>query len=128
MESRLIGVLGLVGVFLASIGLYGVVSFVVGRRTREIGIRMALGAHLRQVRDLILFQGLRIALVGVLVGALAALAACRLMASLLYGVKPYDPVSFAAGAAIVMCVALLACYVPARRAAKVDPMVALRYE
>jgi putative ABC transport system permease protein len=128
MESRLIGVLGLVGVFLASIGLYGVVSFVVGRRTREIGIRMALGAHLRQVRDLILFQGLRIALVGVLVGALAALAACRLMASLLYGVKPYDPVSFAAGAAIVMCVALLACYVPARRATKVDPMVALRYE
>jgi putative ABC transport system permease protein len=128
MESRLIGVLGFVGVFLASIGLYGVLSFVVGRRTREIGIRVALGARLRQVRELILFQGLRIALVGVLAGALAALAGCRLMASLLYGVKPDDPVSFAAGAAIVMCVALLASYIPARRATKVDPMVALRYE
>ena len=128
MESRLIGTLGLVGVFLASIGLYGVVSFVVGRRTREIGIRMALGAHLRQVRELILLQGLRIAWAGVLAGALAALAACRLMARFLYGVKPYDPVSFAAGTAIVMCVALLACYLPARRATKVDPMVALRYE
>jgi predicted permease len=128
MESRLIGTLALVGVFLASIGLYGVVSFVVGRRTREIGIRMALGARLRQVRELILFQGLRIALAGVLAGALAALAACRLMANFLYGVKSYDPVSFAGGAAIVMCVALLACYLPARRATKVDPMVALRYE
>ena len=128
MESRLIGTLGLVGVFLASIGLYGVVSFVVGRRTREIGIRMALGARLRQVRDLILFQGLRIALTGLLVGVLAALAACSLMARFLYGVKPYDPVSFLAGAAIVVCVALLACYLPARRATKVDPMVVLRYE
>jgi ABC-type antimicrobial peptide transport system permease subunit len=128
MESRLIGVLGLVGVFLASIGLYGVVSFVVGRRTREIGIRMALGARLRQIRELMLLQGLRIALTGVLAGALAALAACRLMARFLYGVKPYDPVSFLAGAAIVVGVALLACYLPARRATKVDPMVALRYE
>ena len=128
MESRLIGVLGLVGVFLASIGLYGVVSFVVGRRTREIGIRMALGAHLRQVRELILFQGLRVALAGVLAGAVAALAACRLMARFLHGVKPYDPVSFAAGTAIVMCIALLACYLPARRATKVDPLLALKYE
>lgn len=128
LESRLIGVLGLVGVFLASIGLYGVVSFVVGRRTREIGIRVALGARLQQVRRLILLQGLRIVLAGVLGGALAGLAACRLMASLLYGVKPYDPVSFAAGTAIVLCIALLACYLPARRATRVDPMVALRYE
>jgi ABC-type antimicrobial peptide transport system permease subunit len=120
--------LGLVGVFLASIGLYGVVSFVVGRRTHEIGIRMALGARLRQVRELILLQGLRIALIGVLAGVAAALATCRFMAQFLYGVKPYDPTSFIAGAGIVMCVAFVACFIPARRAMKVDPMVALRYE
>jgi putative ABC transport system permease protein len=128
MESRLIGVLGLVGVFLASIGLYGVVSFVVGRRTREIGIRMALGARLPQVRELILVQGLRLALAGVVVGALAALAAGRLVAGFLYGVKPYDPLCLAAGAGAVLVVALLASYLPARRASKVDPMVALRHE
>jgi len=128
MESRLIGALGLMGIFLASIGLYGVVAFIVSRRTHEIGIRLALGARLWQVKELILFQGLRLAWAGVLAGVLAALAVCRLMASFLYGVKAYDPVSFGAGAAIVMCVALVACYIPARRATRVDPIVALRYE
>ena len=127
-ESRLIAILSLVGVFLASIGLYGVVAFIVGSRTREIGIRLALGADRRQVKGLFLLRGLRLALTGVLVGVLAALAAGRLLADFLYGVKPYDPLSFAAGTAIVMSIALLACYLPARRATKVDPMVALRYE
>ncbi|MFB3920476.1 MAG: ABC transporter permease [Terriglobia bacterium] len=128
LESRLIGALGFLGVFLASIGLYAVVAFSVGRRTREIGIRVALGARIRQVRGMILFEGLCLALAGVLGGALAALAVCRLLGSFLYGIKPYDPVSFLAGSAIVLGIAIVACYFPARRATKVDPMVALRYE
>jgi ABC-type antimicrobial peptide transport system permease subunit len=127
-EFRLIGILSLVGVFLAALGLYGVVAFIVGSRTREIGIRLALGAGPRQVKGVFLLQGLRLALTGVCVGVLAALAAGRLVAGLIYGVKPYDPVSMAASAAAVTGIVLLACYLPARRASKVDPMVALRYE
>jgi putative ABC transport system permease protein len=128
LEFRLIGILSLVGVFLAALGLYGVVAFIVGSRTREIGIRLALGAAPRQVKGVFLLQGLRLALTGVCVGVLAALAAGRLVAGLIYGVKPYDPVSMAASAAAVTGIALLACYLPARRATKVDPIVALRYE
>jgi putative ABC transport system permease protein len=127
-EFRLIGILSLVGVFLAALGLYGVVAFIVGSRTREIGIRLALGAGPQQVKGVFLLQGLRLALTGVCVGVLAALAAGRLVAGLIYGVKPYDPVSMAASAAAVTGIALLACYLPARRATMVDPMVALRYE
>jgi len=128
LEFRLIGILSLVGVFLAVVGLYGVVAFIVGSRTREIGIRLALGAGPRQVKGVFLLQGLRLALTGVCVGVLAAFAAGRLVAGLIYSVKPYDPVSMAASAAAVTGIALLACYLPARRATKVDPMVALRYE
>jgi putative ABC transport system permease protein len=128
LEFRLIGILSLVGVFLAAIGLYAVVAFIVGSHTREIGIRLALGAGLREVKGLFLLRGLRLAVTGVLVGVLAALAAGHLLADFLYGVKPYDPLSLAVAAGAVTFIALLACYLPARRATRVDPMVALRYE
>ena len=127
-ESRLIAVLSLVGVFLAAIGLYGVVGFIVRSQTREIGIRLALGAGLRQVKGLFLLRGLRLALAGVLVGVLASLAVGRLVARLLFDVKPYDPLCLAIAAGAVTVIALLACYIPARRATKVDPMEVLRYE
>jgi putative ABC transport system permease protein len=127
-ESRLIGSLSLLGVFLAAIGLYAVVGFIVRSHTREIGIRLALGAGVRQVKTLFLRRGLALALTGVLVGALAALGVGFLVASRLYGVKPYDPLSLAVAAAVVMAIALLACYLPARRATRVDPIEVLRYE
>ena len=128
MSAKLVGALSLLGVFLAAVGLYGVVAFVVQRRTREIGIRIALGARRNQVIGLVLLQALKLVGAGIFVGLAAALIATRLMASMLYGVKPYDPISFAAGAFLVAAIALLASYVPARRATKVDPMEALRYE
>jgi len=128
LEFRLIGTLSLVGVFLAVVGLYGVVAFIVGSRTREIGIRLALGAGPGQVKGVFLLRGLRLVLAGVCVGLLVALAAGRLVAGFLYGIKPYDPLSLAMGAGAVTATALLACYLPARRATKVDPMVTLRYE
>jgi predicted permease len=128
LEFRLIGILSLAGVFLAVVGLYGVVAFIVGSRTREIGIRLALGAGPGQVKGVFLLRGLRLVLAGLFVGLLVALAAGRLVAGFLYGIKPYDPLSLAMGALAVTVTALLACYLPARRAAKVDPIVALRYE
>ncbi len=126
--SRLMAGLSLLGVFLAAIGLYGVVGFIVRSHTREIGIRLALGAGLRQVKGLILLRGLRLALAGVLFGMLAAVAVGRVLANFLYGVKPYDPLCLIAAAAAVTAIALLACYLPARRATKVDPIEVLRYE
>jgi hypothetical protein len=128
VESRLIGILSLVGILLAAMGLYGVVAYLVRSRTHEIGIRLALGAGLRQVQRLFVFRGLKLALAGVLVGVLAALAAGYLVAGLIYGVKPYDPLCLAVSAGAVTLIALLASYLPARRATKVDPMEALRYE
>ena len=128
LEFRLIGTLSLVGVFLAVVGLYGVIAFIVGSRTREIGIRLALGAGPGQVKGVFLLRGLRLVLAGVSIGLLVALAASRLVAGFLYGIKPYDPLSLAMGAGAVTATSLLACYLPARRATKVDPMVALRYE
>jgi putative ABC transport system permease protein len=127
-ESRLIGSLSLLGVFLAAIGLYAVVGFIVRSHTREIGIRLALGAGVPQVKTLFLRRGFALALTGVLVGALAALGVGFLVASRLYGVKPYDPLSLAVAAAVVMAIALLACYLPAQRATRVDPIEVLRYE
>ncbi len=128
LESRLIGSLSLLGVFLAAIGLYAVVGFVVRSHTREIGIRLALGAGLQQVKTLFLLRGLRLALAGVLVGMVAAVGAGRLVAGYLYGVKPYDPLSLGAGAVAAAAIALLACYLPARRATRVAPIEVLRYE
>ena len=123
-----IGALGCLGIFLTTVGLYGVVAYLVGRRTHEIGIRMALGARRQDVLALVLRQGLRIALVGIPVGLAAAAAVARLISSALYGVKSTDLTVFLGSAVLVLAVAMLASYLPARRATKVDPMVALRYQ
>ena len=113
---------------LAAVGLYGVMAYAVAGRTKEIGIRMALGAGHGRVRRMILTEGLALAAAGTLAGLLISAASMRLMRSLLYGISPIDPLTYAAVATFLTAVALLASYVPARRATKVDPMVALRSE
>ena len=125
---QLIGVFALIAIALAAIGLYGVVSYWTRQRTHEIGIRMALGAEKRDALWMVIGQGLKLALIGVAIGIAGALALTRFLASLLYGVAPTDPITFFAVSLLLIAVALLACYIPARRAARVDPMVALRHE
>jgi putative ABC transport system permease protein len=113
---------------LASIGIYGVISYTVAQRIQEFGIRLALGAQPRNVFAMVLTQGARLALVGVLFGFAAAFGVTRLMSSVLFGVQPTDPLTFVVVPLLLMAVALLACYIPARRATRVDPINALRYE
>jgi predicted permease len=120
--------MGAIGLLLAVIGIYGIVSFSAAQRTREIGIRMALGGSARDVIRLILQQGVRMVLIGLGVGVLAALGITRVMAGLLVGVSPSDPLTYATVALLLTAVALAACWIPARRATRVDPGIALRYE
>jgi len=128
LSMILLEIFAALALFLSSVGIYGVISYLVGQRTREIGVRVALGAQDRDILWLVLGDGMKMALIGVAVGTTAALGLVRLIANQLFGVTAHDPWTFVSGAVLLTLVALLACYIPARRAVRVDPVVALRYE
>jgi predicted permease len=128
LSAALCSIFGGLALLLTMVGLYGVMSYMVSQRTHEIGVRMAVGAGRADVLSLILRQGLTLTMIGLVIGLVIALGCTGVLGSLLYGVSPHDPLTFACIALLLIAVALLACYVPARRATKVDPMVALRYE
>jgi putative ABC transport system permease protein len=125
---RILVVFALLGVLLAAIGLFGVISYSVGQRTREIGVRMTLGATRGSIARLVVGDGIRLALLGIGVGLLGAVAATRLIQKLLYGVSPLDPFSFGVGATLLLTVGIIACVVPMLRATGVDPAIAVRVE
>jgi len=124
----MLGIAGAMSIALGVIGIYGVLSYTVSQRRREIGIRLALGAQRENVLGMVLESGARMALAGVAIGVVVALALTRLMSSLLFGVSAHDPLTYSLVALLLFVVALAACWIPARRATRVDPMVALRYE
>jgi len=128
MGAALLGLFGALALILASIGIYGVLAYSVAQRTSEIGLRMALGAQPRQVLGLVLRQGMLLAVIGAAVGIVVALPVARMAAGLLYGVSATDPLTYAGITLLLMAVALLACYLPARRATRIDPLIALRVE
>jgi putative ABC transport system permease protein len=127
-NMTLLAIFACVALVLACVGIYGVMSYSVTQRTHEIGIRMALGASTRDVLKLILGEGLVMTIIGVAIGLVTAFALTRVMTSMLFGVKPTDFTTFAMVSALLTMVALLSCYIPARRATRVEPMTALRYE
>jgi ABC-type antimicrobial peptide transport system permease subunit len=127
-NALLLGGLASIALLLAALGIYGTVSYWVKQRTQEIGIRMALGAQRADIFEMVVWRGMSLILVGLLFGLAGALAATRFITSLLYNVSPSDPATFAAIAVLLALVALMACYFPARRAIKINPLEALRYE
>ena len=125
---EMVALFALTALLLAGLGIYGVISYMVSERTHEIGIRVALGARKRNMQRIVVREGLALALAGAAVGFVCALVVSHLMAGMLYGVRPTDPLTFAGVAFLLIGVALLACYIPARRATRVDPLIALKHE